>query len=124
MCFGSLSLESRKFGLQRFVPAPMQFSDMVTLCAKLVLAAMHRRDRNVIAVLLGLQEIISTKRLVHQHALSADPPLDYHCDVLHSDVLGNDEEEHTVLSETGTSLPLLVSSCHRRLLRWAKLFPA
>ena len=117
-CFGNtggfLPIESRRFGLQRCVAAPMLFPDVLPLCAELILCALHRGEGNVIAFLPGMKEIIAMKRSVHQLAHRADDPLEYHCEMLHSEVLDEDEEEQVSLEDTGCSLLILASSVAAR----------
>ena len=57
-----------------------------------------------------MKEIIAMKRSVHQLAHRADDPLEYHCEMLHSEVLDEDEEEQVSLEDTGCSLLILASS--------------
>ena len=105
---GFLAVEGRRFGVQRFVAAPRMVSDILRACADLAVAALGRNDGNVLIFLPGLKELIATKALVHQRAVNATVPIDYRCEILHSDVLGEDETEQEQLPAADGRHPLLV----------------
>ncbi len=80
------------------------------MCAELAVAALQRRDGNGIVFLPGLQEILRTQKRVKLVASAAQTPLKYHCEKLHSDLLGDadDEDAQPPLGDMADSFPLVV----------------
>jgi HrpA-like RNA helicase len=87
------------------VAAPVELKQMLDVCAQLAVAALSRQHGNVIVFLPGLKEIITTQKLVYEFAQET---LTFDSVILHSEVLGDHEDQQELLSRISDECPLLV----------------
>ena len=92
----------------------MEFSEVLPLCAELILSALQRGDGNIIAFLPGMKDILELKKSLREIVGKAGGRPQYVCHMLHSDVLDEHEEQQVELGAAAGPLVLLASSVAAR----------
>jgi HrpA-like RNA helicase len=99
-----LTLTARRFTMQRCIVAPRDSTSLLKVAAHLALASLQRAGAqrgNVIVFLPGISEILSVQKLLIEARADIQIPL------LHSDCIGNDDEEQLARLDDGSGRPIV-----------------